>query len=113
MDCGFYFEIIAPNGLEVIKPQVDSASLGLYVYISGFNNKGILKNRIDSEIEMGMDSSTTELMYGSGHIEGSFENAKEKMKVLTNIFKSAELPHKIGIDDENGEKSIWYTYNYS
>jgi len=113
MECSFFFELIAPNGLEAIKKQAELANLGLYVYQSGFNNKGILKNRIDSKIEIGMDTSTTDVMHGSGYIESSFHEAKEHMIRLSEIFKTAEYPHKIGVDDENGENTIWFKYKYS
>ncbi len=113
MEGSFYFEVVAPKGLEPIKAHIELAKLGLYVYSSGFNNKGVLKNRVDSQIEIGMETSTAELMNGSGYIETSFEEAKEKMLQLNNIFKSAGLPHKIGVGDESGDNTIWYTYKYS
>lgn len=113
MECSFYFEVIAPEGLETIKAQIEIANIGLYVYQSGFNNKGILKNRIDSIVELGMDTSTTDVMNGSGYIESSFQEAKELMYKLSEIFKSAEYPHKIGVDDENGKNTIWHVHNYS
>ena len=113
MECGFWFEILAPNGLERIKEEIETSGLGLYVYRSGFNSKCILKNSLDSQIELEMDSSTTETMYGSGGIETDFESAKSMMLKLSNILKGAGFKHKIGIDDENGQNTIWYSHEYS
>lgn len=113
MECSFYFEVIAPKGLGAIKDEIDSSGLGLYVYLSGFNNKHILKNRIESKIDIGMDTSTIDMMHASGHIESDFNTAKELMARLSEIFKTAGYPHKIGIDDENGENTVWLTSKYS
>lgn len=113
MECGFWIEILAPNGLGGIEEDVETSALGLCVYRSGFNNKYILKNTLNSKIEIGMDSSTTEIIYGSGCIEADFEAAKSMMLKLSNILKDAGFKHKIGVDDENGENTIWYSYEYS
>ncbi len=113
MECGFWLEIHAPNGLEGIEEEIETSGLGLYVYRTGFNNKCILKNTLDSQIELDMDSSTTEIMHGSGGIETDFESAKGMMLKLSNILKDAGFKHKIGIDDENGQETIWYSHEYS
>lgn len=113
MECSFYFEVIAPDGLGAIKNEIDSSGLGLYVYLSGFNNKCILKNRVESKIDIGMDTSTTDMMHASGYIEADFNSAKEMMAQLSEIFKTAGYPHKIGVDDENGENTVWHSSKYS
>jgi hypothetical protein len=105
MECSFYFEVVAPNGLGAIKPQIESGNFGLYVYQSGF--------KIDSKIELGMDTITTDVMNGSGYIESSFQEAKDMMRKLSEIFKSVEYPHKIGVDDGDGENTVWYIHNFS
>ena len=113
MECSFFFEIVAPEGLNGIEQPIKDSGLGLYVYHSGYNNKNILKNTSDSIIELGMDTSTTEIMNGGGGIECDFDTAKKMMSDLSNIFKNAGYSHKIGVDDENGENTVWYSYNYS
>lgn len=114
MECSFFFEIIAPDGLNNIEDPIKKAGLDLYIYHSGFNNKNILKSKSDGIIELGMDTSTTELMYGSGYIESDFDTAKTIIKKLSNIFKEAGYSHKIGVDDDDGENdTVWFRYNYS
>lgn len=113
MECGFYLEVIAPNGLASIGPQLEKANIGLCVYLSGFNNKSILTNTVNSKIDLGMDSSTTDVMTGSGYVESDFREANELLSKLSEIFKSVDLPHKIGVDDEYGGNTIWYSHKYS
>jgi hypothetical protein len=113
MECSFFFEILAHDGLEGIEQEIRDSELGLYVYRSGFNNKCILKNTLGSVIGLDMDTSTTEIMTGSGSIEADFETAKGMMLKLSKILKSAGFNHKIGVDDENGENTVWYSHNYS
>lgn len=99
----FYFEVLAPRGLAEIKTAIDASDLGLSLYCSGFNNKSILKSNIDGIIELGMDTSTTDVMYGSGAIEADFVTAKSMLKTLSDIFKNAGFSHKIYVDNENWE----------
>lgn len=113
MECSFFFEVIAPNGLNGIEEPIKEAGLDLYIYHSGFNNKNILKSKSDGIIELGMDTSTTDLMHGSGHIESGFIESKKIIEKLSSIFREAGYSHKIGIDDENGENTIWFKYQYS
>ena len=113
MECSFFLEILAPKGLEGIEQQIKDAGLGLYIYRSGFNNKCILKNSSDSVIDLGMDTSTAEIMHGGGGIEADFETAKNMMLKLSNILKNAGYHHEIGLDDEDGENTVWFRYNYS
>lgn len=113
MECNFYFEVVAPEGLANVKEQIDSAGVGLYIYVSGFNNKGILKYEIGSVIELEMETSTTDVMFGSGDVASSFQEAEKLIVMLSDIFRSANFPHKIGLDDENGENTVWYTHKYS
>ena len=113
MECSFFFEIVAPDGLNGIEKPIKEADLDLYVYKSGYNNKNILKSNTEGIIELGMDTSTTNTMYGSGYIESDFQTANNIIEKLSKIFKEAGYAHKIGIDDENGENSIWFRHNYS
>ena len=113
MECGFFFEVIAPNGLDGVAEPLKEAGLDLYIYHSGFNNKNILKSKSDGIIELGMDTSTTDLMHGGGYIESGFTEAQKIIEKLSSIFKVAGYSHKIGIDDENGENTIWFKHQYS
>ena len=113
MECSFFFEVIAPNGIIGIEESIKESGLDLYIYHSGFNNKNILKSKSGGIIELGMDTSTTDLMYGSGYIESGFSEAKIIVEKLSTIFREAGYSHKIGIDDENGENTIWLKHQYS
>ena len=112
MECAFYFEVLAPQGLVGIEEPLAKSGLGLFVYHSHFNNKNILKS--DSElIELGMDTSTTEVMHGSGILYCNFEESVTQMRKLSEVFKISGYNHKIGIDDENSNNTIWISHNYS
>src|SRR5687767_5670397 len=112
-DCSFFFEIHAPEGLDGIEQYIEESGLNLYIYKSGYNNKNILKSRSAGIIELGMDTSTTEKMHGSGYIKSDFETAKHIINKLHNIFKQAGYSHEIGVDDENGENTIWLKHEGS
>jgi len=111
MECSFFFEILAPKGLIGIEQELADSQLGLYIYPSGFNNKNILKSRGEI-LELGMDTSTTNTMYGRGYLICDFETAVVLMKKLSRVFASANYPHKIGVDNEEGADTVWITHNY-
>ncbi len=113
MECSFFFEIIAPKGLKGLAKPIKEAELDLYIYHSGYNGKKILKSKSEGIIELGMDTSTTDLMFGSGYIESDFETAKSIIEKLSNIFREAGYRHKIGVDDENGENTIWLNHQFT
>ena len=112
MECSFYFEVLAPDGLKGIEKPLSESGLGLFVYHSHFNNKNILKSDSDL-IELGMDTSTTEIMYGSGILYCNFEKSVALMRKLSEVLKSTGYNHKIGIDGENSDNTIWISHNYS
>jgi hypothetical protein len=112
MECHFYFEVLAPKGLIGIEHELEKSQLGLSIYHSNFNNKNILTSDSDV-IELGMDTSTTDVMYGSGFISSDFATAVSLMRKLSSVFMSANYNHKIGIDNEDGTDGVWITHNYS
>lgn len=112
MECSFYFEVLAPDGFVGIEQPLSESGLGLFVYHSHFNNKNILKS--DNElIELGMDTSTTEIVHGSGILYCDFEKSVALARTLSEVFKATGYKHKIGVDDENGNNTIWISHNYS
>ena len=111
MGCHFSFEVLAPNGLLGIEKALADSQLGLYIYHSHFNDKNILKSSSDV-IELGMDTSTTDVMRGSGTLWCDFETAISLMKKLSQVFASAHYNHKIGIDNEAGDDTVWITHNF-
>jgi hypothetical protein len=113
MECSFFFEVIAPKGLKGLEKPIKEADLDLFIYHSGFNGKKILKSNSDGIIELGMDTSVTDLMHGSGYIESDFDTAKNIAKKLSDIFREAGYRHRIGVDDENGENTIWLEHQFS
>ena len=113
MECHFSFTVLAPEGLNNLENLIKESNLGLYIYHSHFNNKNILKSNTNNLIELEMDTSTTDIMFGSGSIFASFEKAQKTIKLISNIFSQAGYPHKIGVDNETGEKTVRLEYGYS
>jgi len=112
VECHFFFEIVAPKGLIGIEDALSKSGLGLSIYLSHFNNKNILKS--DGEaIELGMDTSTTDIMHGSGIIYRSFPESVVLMGSLSKVFISMDYRHKIGVDSEDGSECKWINYNYA
>ena len=111
MECTFFFEVLAPKGLNGLEKPLAESGLGLYIYHSHFNNKNILRSRGEL-IDLGMDTSTTDVMHGSGMLFCDFEAAVTSMKKLSTIFEDAGYSHRIGIDDENGENTVWINHNF-
>ena len=112
MECIFYFEVLAPNGLNDIEQPLLDSGLLLTIYHSHFNHKNILTSK-NELIELGMQTSTTDVMYGSGFLYCEFEHAVAMMKTLSEVFKKGGYPHKIGVDAENNGDNIWINHNYS
>jgi hypothetical protein len=112
VECSFYFEIFAPQGLVGVEKSLADSGLRLFIYYSYFNNKNILKSKNHS-IELVMDTSTTDVMYGSGFLYFNFEESVLLMRKLSQIFSSAGYNHKIGIDDKDSSKTIWIAHIYS
>ena len=113
MECGFCLEVLAPKGLIGLEGLIQELDIGLYTYLSGFNNKIILKSKTESIIELNMDSSTTDVMHGSGYIKGDFDFAKSIIKKIGNAFEEAGYNYKIGIDDENSKNTLWLEHKGS
>ena len=109
MECYFSFEVNAPDGLGSISSDLDRSELNLYIWKSGYNGKVILRSKPNGMIDLDMDSSDTDRMFGSGTIQASFEKAKSIIDRLSSIFTKHSLPHEIGVDSEAGEE----TYNVS
>ena len=107
-ECTFYFEVVAPHGLLGVERPLADSGLELFVYHSHFNNKNILKSG-SNVIDLGMDTSTTDVMHGSGFLYCDFKTSLSLMKKLSLVFKSAGYSHKIGVDDEEGNNTVWIT----
>jgi len=104
-ECYFFIEINAPKGLAGIEKHLDKCKLSLKPYLSGYNNKVILKNDMDDDrFEWGMDSSDTDVMVASGYICMPVASAWKLLKSLSFALTAAGFPHKIGLDDEEGNK---------
>ena len=109
IECYFSFEIKAPSGLKSISNDLEVSEFNLYTWKSGYNGKVILRSKPDGVIDLEMDSSDSDIMFGSGYIEESFVKAKNVIKQLSEIFSSHGFPHEIGVDNETGDE----TYNIS
>lgn len=108
-ECIFSFEAKAPNGFERISKDLEISNLNLHTWKSGYNGKFIIRSKKPGIIELDMDSSDTEIMFGSGIISSEYDKAKKIIEKLSEIFKTHGYPHEIGVDNEIGSD----TYNLS
>ena len=106
IECHFSFSVLAPEGLNEIERYLHESGLDLSIYHSNFNNKNILKSKRNGLIELGMETSTTDTMSGSGYIYSSFEVAQEKIKLLSKVFVQGGYSHEMSVDNETGEKTM-------
>ena len=106
MEYHFSLEVYAPEGLEKLESELRKSKLDIHLYKSNFNQKAILKSGASGVIELKMDSSSEELMRGSGYIEAEFIKAKEIIERLSNVFCKTGFKHKISLDNENGNTEL-------
>ena len=105
MACHFRFEVIAPQGLIGLEPALAQADLGLSVYHSHFNHKNILRGG-NALIALDMQTSTTDVMDGSGWLACDRETATALMRRLNAVFASAGYRHTIWTDNEAGDAAV-------
>lgn len=106
----FSFEVLAPQGLAGIEAWLPQSGLALKPYRSGFNGQVILRSLPEAAIDLDMDPSTTETLFGSGCIDTAPATAKTYLKTLHHIFKQMALPHRIGCDLPDG--THWLTWRW-
>ena len=110
MECYFCFQVHAPKGLKGLDSAIERSKLNLSVWVSGYNGKKILRSNASGPIDLEMDSSDTDVMYGSGIIELDYESAKVIVDKLSEVFRAAKYAHGIGLDNETETES--YEVNY-
>jgi len=99
----FCVEIYAPDGLSGIEAPLDSCAMPLYAYVSGYNGKVILRQRLhDSCMCWEMDSSDEDIMFASGSTFGTASDAEVKLRSLSECLTRAGFPHQILMDDCEG-----------
>lgn len=108
MSWSFSFEVLAPQGLAGIESWLPHSGLALKPYRSGFNGQVILRSLPESPIDLDMDPSTTETLFGSGCIDADPDTAEAHLNTLHHILKQMALPHRIGGDLPEG--THWLTY---
>ena len=102
MECHFCVEIYAPQGLGGIEPHLVHCRLALTPYRSGYNGKVILRAPPDTDFEWEMDSSDHPGMFASGFIVGEAQVAEAQLRTLSAALRMAQFPHRIGLDDPEG-----------
>ena len=76
-----------------------------------FTQQVILKlSYCGDDITFEMDGSSDHIMYASGYIVGTFENAIQKIDSLSQALRAANFPHTIGVDDEVTNRSAQISY---
>ncbi len=110
-ECDFFIEINAPDGLAGIEEYIGKCRLPLIPYLSGYNNKVILRiDGEDSRVEWDMDSSDNEIMVASGTFFIPVDEAWQLLEDISLALTSSGFPHEIGIDDEDGNKKYSCAY---
>ena len=100
MECHFSFEINAPVGLNNLHKDFEQTDLNLFIWKSGYNGKNILRSDPEGIISLDMDSSDTDLMFGSGRINSDYKQAKQIIMKISAILKRHGYKHKISVDNE-------------
>lgn len=59
-----------------------------------------------------MQTSTTEVMDGSGTLFCGFDAAIAHMRGLSAVFASAGYSHRIGVDNEVGSETVSITHTH-
>ncbi|MBF2052832.1 MAG: hypothetical protein IGS03_05120 [Candidatus Sericytochromatia bacterium] len=104
----FSFEVLAPQGLAGIDEQLLQNGLPLTAYRSDFNGQVILRRLPEGPIELDMDPSTTETLFGSGYMDADSATAEAYLNTLHQIFQQMALPHRMGLDLSDGTRwLIW------
>lgn len=107
----FHLETLAPNGLAGIEPYLSMSLIPLTTYFTHFTQQVILKlSYCGDDITFEMDGSSDHIMYASGYIVGTFENAIQKIDSLSQALRAANFPHTIGVDDEVTNRSAQISY---
>ena len=102
MECNFCVQIHAPEGLRGIEPYLADCRLALTAYQSGYNGKVILRAPADADFEWAMDSSDHPGMFASGFITGEPLVAEARLRTLSAALRMARFPHRILLDDPQG-----------
>jgi hypothetical protein len=111
MECHFHLEVFAPKGLSGIEPHLGGCTMGLGSRRSGFNGQVILTPSKLAEVEFAMDPSTEEIMHGSGCIELPLDEAWAHLVSLSAALTAADFPHRIGMDDPDGQNTRWLVHS--
>ena len=110
-ECDFFIEINAPDGLAGIGEHLEKCRLPLTAYLSGYNNKVILRvKNDDSRLEWFMDSSDNEIMVANGTFFIPVDEAWQLLEDISLALTSSGFPHEISIDDEGGNKKYSCAY---
>lgn len=103
-ECTYFVEIKAPKGLAGIELHLNKCNLPLVPYLSGYNNKVILRSDRDEYwFEWHMDSSDSEIMVASGDLLMPVDEAWRLLNTLSISLTCSGFPHKIYLDDELGD----------
>ncbi len=106
----FSMEIQAPKGLTGIEKYLSKCKLDLEPWISGYNNKVILRSKVNAPFNWSMNSSDDVFLYAAGEMFNGIDETILALESLSKIFKNMNLPHQILIDDKN--KYLYKTINY-
>jgi hypothetical protein len=82
-------------------------------YQSGYNGKVILFAPADADFEWDMDSSDYPGMFASGSIVGEAHVAEAQLRTLSTALRMAQFPHRIGLDDPEGNLYASIEYAWS
>lgn len=96
--------MLAPNGLEPLRPWLDQYHLNLSLYISGHNGKTILRGS-HQQVELNMSTSDDEHFFASGYLNYAADQALGWLERFHALLIQAEIPHQLIMSDELHETS--------
>lgn len=82
----FSLAVLAPQGLGGIETWLPQSDLALKPYRSGFNGQVILRSLPEGPIDLDMDPSATETLFGSGYIHAEPATAEAYLQTLHQTF---------------------------
>ena len=108
----FSIEIYAPEGLTGIESYLPKCLMVLQAYKCQYNDKTILKSKINTDYEWSMDSSDTDKLFAAGEFYNGASDSINKLQSLSEILVSMNAPHQILIDNESSFLMKKISYNW-
>jgi hypothetical protein len=99
-----YGSLFAPDGLEIILDVIKPLLLDgkVYIYTSQFNSAKTL-HLLSEHVDFGSEPLENDKHLFNGFVDGTLEDVKNFVSLLSKALKSINIRHSFEIYDENQE----------